>query len=109
MLLPLFATQILAPSKATPTGVPPTLNVPRLAPSVDRSLVALLLPKFATQILFPSKARPAGAVPTAKVPRTAPSLARSPRVNMGKLFPLPKILPFTYCSWFVVSLALYCG
>jgi hypothetical protein len=36
-------TQMLAPSKATPTGRPPTLNVPRVTPSLARSFVTVPL------------------------------------------------------------------
>src|SRR6202049_2250832 len=67
---------MLAPSKATPVGVP-TVKVPRIEPSLARSLVTLLPPKFDTQMLAPSKAMNCGLVPTAKVPRAEPSLARS--------------------------------
>ena len=66
VLLPLFATQMLAPSKAMPMGLEPALNVPKTAPSLARSLVTVLLSLFVTQMLAPSKATPAG-VPTGKV------------------------------------------
>jgi hypothetical protein len=44
VLLPWFATQMLAPSKAMPAGWFPTLKLPSLAPSLARSLVTVLLP-----------------------------------------------------------------
>src|SRR5271157_2485550 len=72
-----FATQMKAPSKATPHGRVPTGKVPRLAPSAARSSVTVLLPEFVTQTLAPSKATPTGADPTANVPNTTPSLART--------------------------------
>src|ERR1700730_14058424 len=50
-----FATQTLAPSKATPNGWFPTGNVPKAVPSLARNLVTLLLPEFVTHILTPSK------------------------------------------------------
>jgi len=40
---PLFATQMLAPSKARPEGRLLTVKVPSVAPSLARSLVTLLL------------------------------------------------------------------
>jgi hypothetical protein len=43
VLLAEFATQIFAPSKATPTGPVPTAKVPSIMPSLARSLVTLLL------------------------------------------------------------------
>src|SRR3972149_9735649 len=64
LLLPEFATQMLAPSKAMPTGPVPTVLAPRGAPSEARSLVTLLLPQSATQMLAPSKAMPYGDWPT---------------------------------------------
>src|SRR5205807_2284936 len=77
VLVPLFATQMLAPSNPTPIGLLPTEKVPRLAPSLARSWVTVVLPSFATQMLAPSNPTPSGALPTEKVPRLAPSLARS--------------------------------
>src|SRR6266852_917062 len=76
-LLTLFVAQMLAPSKATPTGFVPTGNVPSTAPSLARSLVTLLLPAFAIQMFSSAKAKKRGSVPTGNVPSTAPSLARS--------------------------------
>src|SRR6266852_5881666 len=76
-LLTLFVAQMLAPSKATPTGFVPTGNVPSTAPSLARSLVTLLLPAFAIQMFSSAKAKKRGIVPTGKVPSTTPSLARS--------------------------------
>ena len=58
VLLLKLVTQILAPSKAMPTGADPALKVPSNLPSLARSLVTLLLPAFATQMLAPSKATP---------------------------------------------------
>jgi hypothetical protein len=50
-VLPLeIVTQMLAPSKATPRGFVPALNVPKLAPSPARSLVTLLLPLLTTHL-----------------------------------------------------------
>src|SRR5262245_41011756 len=54
LLLPLFATQMLAPSKAIPAAPSPTVKVPSTAPSLVRSFVTLLLKKFATQTLAPA-------------------------------------------------------
>src|SRR5579859_3372328 len=78
-LLPLFVTQTLAPSKATPAGICPTPKVPSTAPSNARILVTLLLarPLFATQMNPPSKARPSGAVPTGIIRSTTPSVPRT--------------------------------
>jgi hypothetical protein len=42
LLLLWFATQRLFPSKAIPVGNVPTLNVPRLLPSLARTLVTVL-------------------------------------------------------------------
>ena len=42
VLLPSFVTQMLAPSKATPIGLAPTLKVPCRSPSLARNLVAVL-------------------------------------------------------------------
>src|SRR5205814_10734520 len=67
VLLPLFATQMLAPSKATPWGLEPTAKVPSSAPSLARSLLTSLLTAFVAQMLVPSKASAMGWVPTAKV------------------------------------------
>ncbi len=53
-----FPTQMLAPSKATATGLSPTGKVPSTAPSLARSLLTLLGPRFATQMLAPSKTTP---------------------------------------------------
>ena len=91
-----FATQIFAPSKATPWGSVPTANVqaavggpttPAHAPSLARSFVTVLPSLlFATQIFAPSKATAMWKEPTANVqaavggpttPAHAPSLARS--------------------------------
>ena len=44
VLLSWFDTQMLAPSKATPRGPPPTPKVPRIVPSRARSLVTLSPP-----------------------------------------------------------------
>src|SRR5260221_14107191 len=85
VLLPEFATQMLAPSKATPLGWSPTVNVPRRVPSLARSLVRVLLPPFAAQTLAPSKATPLGCSPTVNVPRREPSRARF--VALGLLPP----------------------
>jgi len=74
---PRFATQILAPSKATATGAPGTGKLPRLAPLLARSLVTVLLLEFVTHMLVPSNATPVGTLPTAKVPSNLPSLART--------------------------------
>jgi hypothetical protein len=50
-----FATQMLAPSKAIPMGPLPTAKVPRVVPSLARSLVTFPLKEaFATQMLVPS-------------------------------------------------------
>jgi hypothetical protein len=54
-VLPPFATQMLAPSNATPN--PPPEKVPRVAPSLARSLVTLP-PRLATQMFAPSNATP---------------------------------------------------
>src|SRR6202795_3564026 len=56
---------MLAPSKATPRGLPPTVKVPRSAPSLARSLSTVLSALFTTQILAPSRATPTGVFPTA--------------------------------------------
>jgi hypothetical protein len=56
LALPSFATQMLAPSNATPNGRTPTAKVPRVAPSLSRSLVTPLSPWFVTQTFVPSKA-----------------------------------------------------
>ena len=69
-----FATQMLAPSKATPWGLTPTANVPSTVPSLASNSVTVLSLLFATQMLTPSKATPWGPAPTAKVPSVAPSL-----------------------------------
>src|SRR5580704_5647321 len=77
---------MLAPSKATPVGLVPTVKVPTSEPSLACSLVTLLLAIFATQMLAPSKATPRGLPPTVKVPRSAPSLARSLSTVLSALF-----------------------
>ncbi len=51
------------------------MKVPKSAPSLARSSVALLLVELATQMLVPSKATPTGLEPTMKVPTTFPVLA----------------------------------
>src|SRR6266581_3528538 len=75
-----------APSNATPSGQVPTANVPRLAPSLARSLVTLSLPKFVTHTLAPSQATPSGKVPTGNVPRLVPSQARTLLTLLSLLF-----------------------
>src|SRR5580698_5619019 len=55
---------MLAPSNVIQLGVPPTMKVPRAAPSAARSLVTLPLWLFAIHILAPSNAAPAGCWPT---------------------------------------------
>src|SRR5437899_2822619 len=76
-MVPSFATQMVAPSKATATGaVPaPTVKVPSLAPLLAWSLVTSPLFSLATQISAPSKATPIGSLPTLKVPSLAPLAA----------------------------------
>src|SRR5437588_8241916 len=75
--LPLFPTQMLAPSKANPIAREPTgkVQVPTQAPSLARSLVTVLLLPVVTQMLAPSNntfnALPPGA--TMKVPNVVPS------------------------------------
>ena len=56
----LTVTQTFAPSNTTPWGVPPTVNVPRAAPSLALSLLTVPSLLFAVQILAPSKATPYG-------------------------------------------------
>jgi hypothetical protein len=51
LLLSEFATQMQEPSNAIATGDCPTLTVPRLAPSLGRSLITLLLTASVTQML----------------------------------------------------------
>ena len=51
---PKFATQMLAPSKATPSGSLPTLNVPRVAPVLAFNFVTVAPLKSATQMFPPS-------------------------------------------------------
>ena len=58
--LPKLVTQMLAPSKATPSGEVPTAYVPNAPPSQTRSLLTLLPALFATQMLAPSNAKPNG-------------------------------------------------
>ena len=53
----LFATQMLTPSKAIPTGPVPTLKVPSSSPLLASNLVTVPLMSFVTHILVPSKAR----------------------------------------------------
>jgi hypothetical protein len=55
-----FATQMFAPSNATPRGFAPTLKVPSVTPSLARSLVTLLLRLLVTQTLAPSNAAELG-------------------------------------------------
>ena len=52
-------------------GSSPTRNVPRVVPSLARSLVTVPPPKFATQMLAPSKAVAIGFAPTENVPKVA--------------------------------------
>src|SRR5262249_25025483 len=68
--------QMFSPSNAIPWGLG-TLNVARLAPSLERSLVTVSSFLFVTQTLSPSVATPVGLWPTGKTPRLAPSLTRS--------------------------------
>src|SRR5205823_8030236 len=65
---PLLGTQMLTPSKATPAGYIPAVNVPIVTPSAARILERVLLNAFATQILLPSKATPSAFAPVANVP-----------------------------------------
>jgi len=51
-----FTTQRFAPSKAIASGSLPTAKVPRLIPSLARSLMTLEPVEFATQRFAPSKA-----------------------------------------------------
>ena len=67
MLLPEFATQMLAPSNAKPWMSLPTVKVPSTFPSPARSLLTVRSPPFVTQMLAPSKATPLGKAPTLKV------------------------------------------
>ena len=77
MLLPRFATQILIPSKATPNGLPPAVKLPRLAPSLARSLVTVLLPDLSPRYWLRQGDAKRG-VPHAEVAELlAPSPARS--------------------------------
>jgi len=49
VLVKAFATQMFAPSKAIASGTLPTAKVPRLVPSLARSLMTLEPVEFATQ------------------------------------------------------------
>src|SRR5204863_382553 len=92
MLPPVFVTQMLAPSKATPRGSGSTANVPSVVPSLARSLVTLLLSKFVTQMLAPSKATPYGLTPTAKLVGWLPSYQES-RPTWSGLKYVPETTP----------------
>ena len=63
-----LATQMLVPSKASPTGKPPTAKTPSCAPSLARSLVSVSSSVFATQTFSPSKIASTGPRPVAKLP-----------------------------------------
>src|SRR5260370_38996567 len=93
-----FATQMLAPSKATTPGLVPTVKAPSAAPSLARSLLTVLLLKFATQMLAPSKATPLGPVPTAKLPDGAPAFHPSRVIFFRMLSPPTRWLPPTSTS-----------
>src|SRR5262252_1628676 len=70
----LFAvTQMFTPLKARAYGEPLTAKVPRVVPSLARSLVTVPLLTLPTQILAPSNARLLGCAPTVKVPALVPS------------------------------------
>src|SRR5215467_6301542 len=56
----MFPTQMWEPSKAMPQGRTPVGKVPRVAPSLARSLLTVLSPRFVTQMLAPSKGRISG-------------------------------------------------
>src|SRR5438105_15697309 len=73
---PLLGTQMFTPSKATPAGLDPVVNIPRSAPSDARILERVLLNAFATQMLLQSNATPSALAPVANVPKLAPSTAR---------------------------------
>src|SRR5258706_324968 len=91
--LPSFTTKMLAPSNAAEKGETPTGKLPRVWPSLARSLVTLLLPWSAPHTLAPSKATPVGEFPAAKVPSTAPSLARSFVTVLASAFDTHILLP----------------
>jgi hypothetical protein len=57
LLLLVFATQMLAPSKATNWGPLPSAKSPSFDPSLASRLVTLALPLFATHMLVPSRSR----------------------------------------------------
>src|SRR5229473_3081540 len=75
VLLLLFATHMLVPSKAMPLGLVPTLTVLTSALLLTFRTATLLLLLFATQMWVPSKVTPIGAIPTVDVPRVVPVLA----------------------------------
>ena len=76
LLLLYPATQMLAPSNATPVKlVRGAFQYPLTCPSEARNSKTETAPE--TQIFCPSKAMPYGDVPPVKVPTTLPSLARS--------------------------------
>src|SRR5438094_8568281 len=58
-------------------GPVPTLKVPRIVPSLDRSLVTLLDKKFVVQMFLPSKVTNTGSEPTSYIASMVPSLAPS--------------------------------
>src|SRR5262249_42630195 len=74
--LPKFATQMLVPSKAVPTGFLPTLNVPRIVPSLVRTLLTVAAWVSVTQRLSPSKERSTRTKPMGYWPRIEPSEGR---------------------------------
>src|SRR4029453_13906109 len=75
---PVFAIQMLEPSKAIEPGKLSVPNTPNSSPSLALNLVAPpWLRLFATQMFVPSKAKANGFNPALNVPRTAPSLTRT--------------------------------
>src|SRR6266700_2054242 len=77
VLLSRFATQTLAPSKASPLGPSPTPNVPSPEPSLIIKRVTEALFELLTHTLIPSEITERGPLPTKNVPSTAPVLAFS--------------------------------
>jgi hypothetical protein len=72
-----LAAHMFAPSKAMPSGVLPTENVPTTAPSRVRILLTDLLPELAIQMSSPSNAMAVGPFTVLKVPNLCPLLARN--------------------------------
>lgn len=93
LLLPLFATQMLEPSNAIPSGAVPTVmefSNPPVEPNISLTVFPLV---FVIQTFRPSQATAEAPTPAGNVPRFVPSPARNFRILAVALFVIQTLEP----------------